>query len=97
MSKKEIVIFGVSEISELAHFYFETDSEYKVVAFTVDREFKKADSFKGLPIIAFEDIEILRFLELNTKIKMIKINNQNLAVDVKEDIIKVENFILKSF
>jgi len=43
----------------------------------------------------FEDIEILRFLELNTKIKMIKINNQNLAVDVKEDIIKVENFILK--
>jgi sugar O-acyltransferase (sialic acid O-acetyltransferase NeuD family) len=59
MSKKEIVIFGVSEISELAHFYFETDSEYKVVAFTVDREFKKADSFKGLPIISFEDIEIL--------------------------------------
>ena len=57
--KKEIVIFGVAEMSELAHFYFENDSEYKVVAFTVDQEFKQADSFKDLPLVAFEDVEKL--------------------------------------
>ena len=32
-----IVIFGTGDIARLAHFYFTTDSEHTVVAFTVDR------------------------------------------------------------
>ena len=34
--KKPLVIFGGGEIAQLAYFYFSTDSEYEVVAFTVD-------------------------------------------------------------
>ena len=56
-TQKEIIIFGVSEIAELAHFYFTTDSHYKVIAFTVDQEFKTQETFCGLPVIAFEDLE----------------------------------------
>ena len=40
-----------------------------------------------------EDIEILRFFELNKKIKMIKTNNKSIAVDLKSDIKKVESYL----
>ncbi len=54
--KKSLIIFGTGEIAQLAHFYFNKDSEYEVVAFTVDSAFKKETSFCGLPVIAFEEI-----------------------------------------
>lgn len=40
-----------------------------------------------------EDIEILRFLDLGKKIKMVKVSNQSIAVDKKTDISKVERFL----
>ena len=40
-----------------------------------------------------EDIEILRFFELDTKIKMIKLNSNSIAVDEKKDVIKAEKLI----
>jgi len=56
---KEIVVFGNKDFAELAHFYFENDSDYKVVAFTMDKEYIAGtdSSFKGLPIVAFEDLK----------------------------------------
>ncbi len=53
---KPIVIFGTGDIAQLAHFYFSTDSDYKIAAFTVDASHVKKDTFCGLPIIAFEEI-----------------------------------------
>lgn len=55
--KKEIVLFGTGEIAELAHFYLTNDSEFKIVAFTADRDHINNDSFMGLPLIPFDDIE----------------------------------------
>jgi len=43
-----------------------------------------------------EDIEILRFFELNIKIKMTKTTLGSLAVDQESDIEKVENFLKKN-
>ena len=43
-----------------------------------------------------EDIEILRFFELNIKIKMAKTTLGSLAVDQESDIEKVENFLKKN-
>ncbi len=40
-----------------------------------------------------EDIELLRFLDLNIKVKMIKVSKRSISVDVKEDIKKVEKFL----
>ena len=42
-----------------------------------------------------EDIEILRFLELGMKVKMIEMST-SLAIDYPEDISRVENFIRES-
>lgn len=54
--KKPLVIFGSGEIAQLAHYYFSTDSNYEIVAFTVDASYIKESSFCGLPVVAFEDI-----------------------------------------
>jgi 3-deoxy-manno-octulosonate cytidylyltransferase (CMP-KDO synthetase) len=39
---------------------------------------------------AFEDIEILRFLDMGIKVKMVSTGGNTLAVDVPEDVAKVE-------
>lgn len=38
---------------------------------------------------SIEDIELLRFLELGVKVKMVEMSNKSIPVDVKEDIEKV--------
>lgn len=53
---KALMIFGTGDIAQLAHFYFSTDSEYEVVAFTVDAAFLTDTTFCGLPVIAFEEV-----------------------------------------
>lgn len=52
----KLVVFGTGDIAQLAMHYFSTDSNYDVVAFTVDREFATSDQFCGLPVIPFEDV-----------------------------------------
>ena len=54
--KKPLVIFGSAEIASLARFYFEHDSDYRVVAFTVDDEYVDSDTFDGLPLLPFSEI-----------------------------------------
>jgi 3-deoxy-manno-octulosonate cytidylyltransferase (CMP-KDO synthetase) len=44
----------------------------------------------------FEDIEILRFLESGYKVKMVKLSGKSMAVDVFDDIKKVEAIIKKN-
>lgn len=53
---RELVIFGAAEIAQLAYFYFSTDSSYKVIAFTVDQDYFRENSFCNLPVVPFESI-----------------------------------------
>jgi sugar O-acyltransferase (sialic acid O-acetyltransferase NeuD family) len=54
--KKPLVIFGTGDIAQLAHYYFSTDSEYEVVAFTVDAAYITEDKMSDLPVIPFEEL-----------------------------------------
>jgi sugar O-acyltransferase (sialic acid O-acetyltransferase NeuD family) len=54
--KKQLIIFGIGEIGQIAHYYFSLSSEYNVVAFTVDRAYLKEESFCGIPVLPFEEI-----------------------------------------
>ena len=57
-----------------------------------------AKNKKKTKIEFYEDIEILRFLELGYKVKMIKMSNKSLAVDTKNDLDKAEIYLkLKKF
>ncbi len=53
---KDLVIFGTGDIADLANFYFTSDSERNVAAFTVDPEFLDAPEFKGLPVVPFQEV-----------------------------------------
>ena len=53
---KPLVIFGSGEIAQLAHYYFTTDSEYDVVAFTVDGAYASEPEFCGLPLVNFDEV-----------------------------------------
>lgn len=54
--KKSLIIFGTGDIAQLAHYYFSTDSDFEVIAFTVDSCYIKEPNFCGLPVVAFENI-----------------------------------------
>lgn len=54
--KKPLVIFGAGEIAQLAHYYFCQDSDYNVVAFTVDAAHLAESMFCGLSVVPFEEI-----------------------------------------
>ena len=55
--EKKLIIYGDSSYAEMIAHYFQTDSEYQVVAFCVDRDYKTKDKINSLPVIALEDIE----------------------------------------
>lgn len=42
------------------------------------------------PLEAYEDIEILRFLEMGQRVKMVRTKTSSLAVDTPEDVVAVE-------
>jgi sugar O-acyltransferase (sialic acid O-acetyltransferase NeuD family) len=54
----KVIIFGVQDFAQLAHFYLQHDSEHEVVAFSVNEKFLPEErAFQGLPVLAFENIE----------------------------------------
>ncbi len=50
---------------------------------------------KKSPIEKMEDIEILRFLDIGISVKMIKLSDKSISVDVPDDINKVEKALSK--
>jgi sugar O-acyltransferase (sialic acid O-acetyltransferase NeuD family) len=53
---RKLVIFGTRQIAEVCSFYFEHDSPYEVVAFTVDGAYLDVDQMRGRPVVAFEEV-----------------------------------------
>lgn len=61
--------------------------------------YKSLISFKQYggksPLEKIEDIEILRFLEIGERIRMVPVSDTSIAVDFPEDIKKVEDYLKK--
>jgi sugar O-acyltransferase (sialic acid O-acetyltransferase NeuD family) len=56
----KVIIFGIEDFAELAHYYLKNDSNHEVVAFSVNEKYLPDNkTFCGLPIVAFENIEQL--------------------------------------
>lgn len=56
---KKVIIFGISELASVNHYYLTQDSDYQIAAFTVDKEFIEEESMCCLPILPFENIETI--------------------------------------
>ncbi len=54
----KLVIGGDSAFAEIAYEYFTHDSDYEVVGFAVERNFLRKDNLFGLPVVAFEELEL---------------------------------------
>ncbi len=54
----KVIIFGMQDYAELAHYYLEKDSPHEVVAFCVNKAYiPEGGQFRGLPVLAFEDVD----------------------------------------
>ena len=54
---KKLVLFGTGDLAQIAHEYFTSDSQYEVVAFTVDRAYINGNVFCGLPLVPFDEVQ----------------------------------------
>jgi sugar O-acyltransferase (sialic acid O-acetyltransferase NeuD family) len=53
----KIIIFGIKDLAELAHYYLTNDSKNEVVAFSVHTDYlPDKPTFCGLPVLPFESI-----------------------------------------
>lgn len=55
---RRLILVGDSAFAEVACEYFTHDSDFEVVAFAVERAFLRRDRLMGLPVVAFEDLEV---------------------------------------
>lgn len=56
-NNEKLVIIGSGETAEIAYNYFISDSQYDVIAFSVEKNFIKNQTLFGLPVVPFEDLE----------------------------------------
>ncbi len=56
-ANKKIVIFGVSDFASQVSSYLKQDSDFEIVAYTVDAEYNKIGAFLDLPVVDFEKVQ----------------------------------------
>ncbi len=54
---QKLIIIGDSAFAEIAYEYFTYDSEYEVVAFSVEKEYLKSKTLFGTRVVPFENLE----------------------------------------
>tara|TARA_Y100001958_G_C21247489_1_gene578862 strand:+ start:632 stop:1219 length:588 start_codon:yes stop_codon:yes gene_type:complete len=54
---KKLIIYGIGEYAEIAHYYFQSEGIYNVECFVVDKEFYEEKRFLGLEVKTFDEIE----------------------------------------
>ncbi len=57
MKTKKLIIVGDSAFAEIAREYFDTDTSYEVVAFSVESAYLNRDRLHDLPVVPFESLE----------------------------------------
>ena len=57
MSAKPLLIFGLGELAEQAHYYFTQHGGRRVEAFTADAAYATVSQFAGLPVLPFDEAQ----------------------------------------
>ncbi|MBO89479.1 MAG: transferase [Rickettsiales bacterium] len=53
---KRLIIFGIGQIAEVAHYLFTEDSAFEVSGFTVDANYCDRSEHLGIPVVPFETV-----------------------------------------
>lgn len=98
MKNKKLIIIGAGETANLAYEYFTHDSEYEVVAFCVNSEYKKLDFFHSLPVIEYE--KLLELYPCNEYYVFVALageklnrNRERLYLDVKKKGYNIASYV----
>ncbi len=94
---KKIIIFGGGETGLIAYEYFQFDSSYEVVAFSINEQYITEPTLYGLPVVAFETLEIKyppEEYEVYVAISSVKLNRNRTKV-YKE--VKSKGYICASY
>ena len=97
MTRKKLFIFGTQNFAEMCHYFFTQDSGYEVAGFTVDAAYLQGDSFKGLPVVAYEELRagpLREDIELFVAVGVGKINTLRAQ---KVEQVQQDGFRLASF
>ena len=54
--RNKLVLVGAGEFALIAFEYFTFDSSYEVVAFSVERDYIKASTLNGLPVVPYDEL-----------------------------------------
>ena len=94
-NKSELVYISRASIPSTKNKYAKISYLKQVCVYAFNRkELNKFYGFKKKSVLEkIEDIEILRFFDLDIRIKMIRLSKNSIAVDEKNDIYKVEKLI----
>lgn len=55
---RKVIIFGTNDFVDMFYVYASRDKTYEICAFTADKRYIEEETRHGLPVVAFEDIEI---------------------------------------
>ena len=55
--KNPIILFGKGSFAQIAKDYFNNDSIYEVVAFTIDDEYIETEEYENLPLVPFSKVQ----------------------------------------
>ena len=58
MANKKLIIIGNTSNARLAKVFFETDTNYEVVAFSVNEKYITEKTYEGIPVVPFENLEV---------------------------------------
>jgi acetyltransferase-like isoleucine patch superfamily enzyme len=95
--KKKLVIFGADIMAKIVYNYFSRDSDYDVVAFTVDEKYRNNASYLELPLVSFENIDILYPPEEYFLFIAIGTSKMNDYRELKYNQAKSKKYILASY
>jgi sugar O-acyltransferase (sialic acid O-acetyltransferase NeuD family) len=94
---KKIVVFGIGDFARQVTFYFKNDSNFEIVAYTVDAKFNNEKSFLDLPVVDFEQIHEKYPPEKYEMFIAIGFNKLNKTREVKFKEAKTKGYKLVSY
>tara|TARA_R110002049_G_scaffold154628_8_gene319264 strand:+ start:144 stop:812 length:669 start_codon:yes stop_codon:yes gene_type:complete len=56
VSREDVVLFGIGSVAEVLHHVLERSGQHRVVAFAVDRALIREPVFRGLPLVAWDEV-----------------------------------------
>jgi sugar O-acyltransferase (sialic acid O-acetyltransferase NeuD family) len=94
---EKVILFGTTTSTKLMHFALSHDPSYEVAAFTVDRDYIKEATFRGLPVVPFEDVQSIYPPSEYKMLVAIYANRMNMTRAEKCDQAKAKGYTLISY